>query len=668
MSKSRSSTSESNRGPSEEELKLLRAKFHNRFHKFSNALETGGLRIKANKQEKSTIKKRKSIWDEEFAPTVFEEINGTLRPAPARMYIRDMKPKKQVESPVPSEERKVRKRRSKASKSEPSSERSLRAEKPAKSRARPKLSSSSSVSSKREAQDLNVARREKKKKKVKRPKENKEKAGAKQVDSKPGLIPSVEEQDALPGSEREAVEQAEPVLVDAKAPETESESAKTPETPLTSGDITPLTSGTSRSSIDVSFRDIEFSEGGVPREKSEEPISERSKNARKKAKKMEIKKVLKEKLFEELTDDIQLDDKVLQEIAEDLKKGKNYDPKLIDQNMANKILEAEKSPTEAEMKMKQEEAYEKSEVANKIVNKLTHSNVLGKVLTPEESKILSQYFSGEVQLNDEVLNVLNTALEKILDRAPEFYDNKEEIKKFVANRDAAKKQLLDALLSRNASFLKNLYTNAFFYADMISKGFSEAVRYAGVAKDGLAQGYAKSVSVMNESYSQGKEVVNKTYAVMNESYSQGKEVVNKTYAVGRDVAQQASRYYNPAASITKDFVEMARKDYVSEEEDAEKKEKEKKVWEEAGWLKRTWWFIVKIFVVLAQDTSMHRRIGESSAAERERRNGNNGASQQNDQVLESPKDPKSPGLQQNGTESDLLRSDRKIASTEDGKQ
>lgn len=68
-------------------------------------------------------------------------------------------------------------------------------------------------------------------------------------------------------------------------------------------------------------------------------------------------------------------------------------------------------------------------MADTIVNTLTNNNVLGKVLPAAEWKVLSDYFDGARPLDDEVLNLLNKALERILDRAPEFYDNKEELKK-----------------------------------------------------------------------------------------------------------------------------------------------------------------------------------------------------------------------------------------------
>ncbi|CAD5228849.1 unnamed protein product [Bursaphelenchus okinawaensis] len=787
--KSSSSSESGKNGPSEEELKLLRAKFHNRFHKFSNNMDTGGVKIKGSKPK--PLKKKKSIWDEEFAPTIYEEVDAPRRPAVARMYTRDMKPKETSPSqsekvtkhkiandsldksikevPTKKEKKKKRSKRTKhikkQAKAEPKRTKKTSTVSPGTTETEDeaphkKIKGKTSKSKKSEAaisEDNNeVARRPKKSKKSstmtqptssegvdgqtrksptkklpkidhlppssdlddepsnrktrkkvskrdhlppssdadddvqqkaktkKRPKidhlppssdaeeERSERTVRKKLpeidhlpptsdaDDEPSkrktrkkaskaehLSPSsnadakqktnqrkppkidrlppssdaeedrseravrkkLPEIDHLPpsseaGSSEAVSSQREKKPTRPKPMSAESASRAVPASPKSprSAEVDASSPGQNSEkemkaelvpvqkdgtgSINVSLTDIDTLSATSP---TSTLISDRgATKAEKKEKKKEIKKAMKDKLFEELTDDIQLDDKVLQEIAEDLKKGKSYDPNLIDQKLANKILEAEKAPTEDDLKKKQQEEYEKSDVATKIVNKLTTSNVLGKVLKPEELQLLSEYFSGKVELNDEVLNVLNVALEKILDRAPEFYDNKEELKKFLQNRDHAKKQLLDALLSRKAGFLKNLYGNAFFYAEMLSQKYYDAVKFAESAKQNITKSYARGVKAVNERYSQGVKV-------------------------SRDVANSAqdmkNKYYDPAAIATKDLVELTKKDY-SETENPEHKERKEKLWQESGWLKRGWWFAVKVAVAFAQDTSMHKRIGE----------------------------------------------------------
>lgn len=78
----------------------------------------------------------------------------------------------------------------------------------------------------------------------------------------------------------------------------------------------------------------------------------------------------------------------------------------------------------------------------------------------------------------EVLATLDTALDKILRRAPEFYDNKEELDAFLRDPVNAKAQLLDALIAKKSSFLVDLMGDASFYANMISQGIVDAYQLA----------------------------------------------------------------------------------------------------------------------------------------------------------------------------------------------
>lgn len=77
-----------------------------------------------------------------------------------------------------------------------------------------------------------------------------------------------------------------------------------------------------------------------------------------------------------------------------------------------------------------------------------------------------------------VLATLDTALDKILTRAHEFYKNKEELDEFLKDRPKAKAQLLDALIAKKSDFLADLMTDANMYAEMISKGFIDAYQLA----------------------------------------------------------------------------------------------------------------------------------------------------------------------------------------------
>lgn len=47
-----------------------------------------------------------------------------------------------------------------------------------------------------------------------------------------------------------------------------------------------------------------------------------------------------------------------------------------------------------------------SEIAKRIVEALTCSHVLGKVLTPEEASILRDYFSRKIRLSEQVFHKL----------------------------------------------------------------------------------------------------------------------------------------------------------------------------------------------------------------------------------------------------------------------
>ncbi|VDK53711.1 unnamed protein product, partial [Gongylonema pulchrum] len=104
-------------------------------------------------------------------------------------------------------------------------------------------------------------------------------------------------------------------------------------------------------------------------------------------------------VFEQMDDDIVLDTNLLQSIATDLTKGSSTVNKdVIGEDMAKKLVEIEEKEKSAgdEEVDKNEESPAVSEVAAKIVESLTSSHVLGKVLTPEEANILKDYFSRKI--------------------------------------------------------------------------------------------------------------------------------------------------------------------------------------------------------------------------------------------------------------------------------
>lgn len=65
-----------------------------------------------------------------------------------------------------------------------------------------------------------------------------------------------------------------------------------------------------------------------------------------------MNKVQRDKLFEELPDDIHLDDKVMQDIANDLKSGKQVEG--LDQHTQEKLLDIDKKVNRTEAEIKQD--------------------------------------------------------------------------------------------------------------------------------------------------------------------------------------------------------------------------------------------------------------------------------------------------------------------------
>lgn len=97
----------------------------------------------------------------------------------------------------------------------------------------------------------------------------------------------------------------------------------------------------------------------------------------------------------------------------------------------------------------------------------------------------------------QVLATLDTALDKILRRAHEFYNDKKELDTFLNDRDSAKARLLDALIAKKSNYLADLMTDASFYADQISKGLIDVYKLAteGILGERL-EGMQKMIEII----------------------------------------------------------------------------------------------------------------------------------------------------------------------------
>ncbi|VDO27350.1 unnamed protein product, partial [Brugia timori] len=198
-------------------------------------------------------------------------------------------------------------------------------------------------------------------------------------------------------------------------------------------------------------------------------------------------------LYEKMDDEIVLDTNLLQSLATDLitESKKEIKTGILGDDIAKKLIEIEKKDqsTIDQDHIKEQREVVVSEIAKRIVEALTSNQVLGKVLTPEEAVILRDYFSRKIPLSEKVLATLDTALDKILRRAHEFYDDKKELDIFLKDRDSAKTKVLDALIAKKSNYLADLMMDASFYADRISKGLIDAYKLATegilIARDNL---------------------------------------------------------------------------------------------------------------------------------------------------------------------------------------
>ncbi|EJD74209.1 hypothetical protein LOAG_18441 [Loa loa] len=227
------------------------------------------------------------------------------------------------------------------------------------------------------------------------------------------------------------------------------------------------------------------------------------------------------------------------------------------EDIAKKLIEIEKKDQlfAEQDHIKEEKKVVVSEIAKRIVEALTSNQVLGKVLMPEEATILRDYFSRKIPLSEKVLATLDTALDKILRRAHEFYDDKRELYVFLKDRDSAKTKLLDALIAKKSNYLVDLMTDASFYADRISKGLIDAYKLATegilVARDNLHYMQA----AVGHTYRYSKEMAYRGAALTYETATRGKELAEIGASISAQMTSDAAKMTINAAVRGKELAE-----------------------------------------------------------------------------------------------------------------
>uniref|UniRef100_A0A7E4VG38 Uncharacterized protein n=1 Tax=Panagrellus redivivus TaxID=6233 RepID=A0A7E4VG38_PANRE len=216
-------------------------------------------------------------------------------------------------------------------------------------------------------------------------------------------------------------------------------------------------------------------------------------------------------LFDCVEQDLVLDDQYLMEIAHGLKEGVTYDDTYVTDDLKKKLLDIEnnKDKVDSQIAAKASAAPVKTdETAQKIVQALTNQDVIAKTVDVEDSKVLKEYFSGGKKVDESVLNALNRVIDRILDRAPEFYDNKEELAVFMRNRATAKMHLLDAMLAMKGGWLSNLYGSAYNTALAVVAGVNATVEAVnkGVTVAKVQAEYAKKIA--EQTTTAAKELMN----------------------------------------------------------------------------------------------------------------------------------------------------------------
>uniref|UniRef100_A0A914YP74 DUF7774 domain-containing protein n=1 Tax=Panagrolaimus superbus TaxID=310955 RepID=A0A914YP74_9BILA len=265
-----------------------------------------------------------------------------------------------------------------------------------------------------------------------------------------------------------------------------------------------------------------------------------------------------EPLFDCLDSDIVLDDSNLSDITNGLKEGMTYDNALVTDDLKKKLLEidANKEKVEAELirkALEREDTPVKTDAtANKIVEALTDYEVIAKTVAVEDSKMLKEYFDGSRKADDEVIAALDRVIDRILDRAADFYSNKEELALFLRNRGTAKSNLLDAMLSRKGGWLQNMYGSAYSTALAIYSGANKTVEVVG-------KGLAAAKDVAGQSATMARDYAATTVDVVNRSYTKANELAEQSATVAREVATKGSEMYSKAADVASYSTEQARR-------------------------------------------------------------------------------------------------------------
>uniref|UniRef100_A0AC34GN43 Uncharacterized protein n=1 Tax=Panagrolaimus sp. ES5 TaxID=591445 RepID=A0AC34GN43_9BILA len=265
-----------------------------------------------------------------------------------------------------------------------------------------------------------------------------------------------------------------------------------------------------------------------------------------------------EPLFDCLDSDIVLDDSNLSDITNGLKEGMKYDNAFVTDDLKKKLLEidANKEKVEEELirkALEREDTPVKTDAtANKIVEALTNYEVIAKTVAVEDSKMLKEYFDGSRKADDEVIAALDRVIDRILDRASDFYSNKEELAVFLRNRGTAKSNLLDAMLSRKGGWLQNMYGSAYSTALAIYSGANKTVEVVG-------KGFAAAKDVAGQSATMARDYAATTVDVVNRSYTKANELAEQSATVAREVATKGSEMYSKAADVASYSTEQARR-------------------------------------------------------------------------------------------------------------
>uniref|UniRef100_A0A915PNY6 DUF7774 domain-containing protein n=1 Tax=Setaria digitata TaxID=48799 RepID=A0A915PNY6_9BILA len=255
-------------------------------------------------------------------------------------------------------------------------------------------------------------------------------------------------------------------------------------------------------------------------------------------------------LYEKMDDHIILDTNLLQSLATDLTmKSNKVNKDIIGEEIAEKLIEIEKKdqPTTDQCQIKEEKEIAVSEIARKIVEALTSTQVLGKVLTPEEAIILRDYFSRRISLSEEVLATLDTALDKILRRAHEFYDDGKKLDSFLKDRDAAKAKLLDALIAKKSNYLVDLMSDASYYADRISKGLIDVYKLATEGILVARENFQYMQAAVGHTYRYSKDMAYRGAALTYETAARGRELAEIGASIGAQVTYDAAKMTIDAA-------------------------------------------------------------------------------------------------------------------------